>query len=588
MSRNIFWMVEMDLGSCENVYGQLPCTADGDPGFECYNTYQTCQDRENYVATTKTITLTSNTMRSAGIVGYPCLSDFPTISPTQIKRGSGLAIFSSVRIPAMDFPVSDINLDPYINNRSENADGTFWGRLKARYPYYQKKPLRLKYGYLDDLGAITWTSERSYQIEKIDGPNADGQVQIEARDILAALDDDAIQLPEPSFATLTFDVDPLDTKLSVTVDDIATAFPAPGRVRINEELIDYASIDIPANELTNCTRGVGGTTADEHEADDSVQLAKVYDNDNVVDILFEMLTTAGIPKSLIPYDEGQDVPTGTPDEWDIEKANYLAGHLIDNTLSEPAPLIKHMRTLLEQTHINLWYEERLGKVRLSATNTRLAELTARPLNENANLIADSVGVTEDRKGIITQSWIYFDKNNVLEGGDPKDYNSLFIDINTELEDPNAWGEKRIVTTLADWLDNAGNIAITTNSRRLQENVNPRYQIKFALDAKDSDLYTGEFVTLETYKFQDKDGSPLRLSSQISSAKETIPGTRIEFTAEVVNYDALEDPNRRYGYIVNVANEGVDYNDADEISQGQWGWIAAADGFIDGNNPYRIQ
>ena len=47
-------VLELDLDRCANTYGVLPCTASGGPGEECYNTWQSCQDKPNYVKTTFT------------------------------------------------------------------------------------------------------------------------------------------------------------------------------------------------------------------------------------------------------------------------------------------------------------------------------------------------------------------------------------------------------------------------------------------------------------------------------------------------------------------------------------------------------
>jgi len=57
---------------------------------------------------------------------------------------------------------------------------------------------------------------------------------------------------------------------TITVTNI-TGFPTSGTISINGELIDYTGIS--GSDLTGCTRGVRGTSADSHTSGDTIRLA---------------------------------------------------------------------------------------------------------------------------------------------------------------------------------------------------------------------------------------------------------------------------------------------------------------------------
>ena len=74
--------------------------------------------------------------------------------------------------------------------------------------------------------------------------------------------------------TLGADVAIVDTDITLTS---STGFPDSGRIKINDEIITYASIS--GNTLTGCTRGVNDTTAAAHTSGDAVNCATIIVSD---------------------------------------------------------------------------------------------------------------------------------------------------------------------------------------------------------------------------------------------------------------------------------------------------------------------
>lgn len=74
--------------------------------------------------------------------------------------------------------------------------------------------------------------------------------------------------------TLGANVAIVDTDITLTS---STGFPDSGRIKINDEIITYASIS--GNTLTGCTRGVNDTTAAAHTSGDAVNCATILVTD---------------------------------------------------------------------------------------------------------------------------------------------------------------------------------------------------------------------------------------------------------------------------------------------------------------------
>jgi hypothetical protein len=516
--------------------------------------------------------------------GYPCLTKPPKLTSAQIKRGEGLSSIGAVTITARDFVDADRpphGLDPYWETRSPVTGGTFFPRLKARYPYLQRSAVFIAYYTFDAAGAKVIHSFRRYAFDTMQGPDAAGTVIIKARDVLAALSGEDSVTPLVDNSELTSNINSTATSIP-----ISNAFSPPwpvtnGEFTVGDEAIFYAAFD--GVTATGCIRGLNDTTPVKHDAGDRTQVVTLYANMNVVDVIYDLLVThAGIDPARIPYNNN---PLD-PDEWDIEKEKYLSGHTINHGIPQPKKVYVLLKGLLSQCYLHMWYEPTTALVRLAATNTRVAELEATPVTEERDILAGTLKIKEVREGMVTQAWTYFDKYSYTLSDEPQNFGSVFVTVNTELEDPNAWGQKTIRPLLADWLRGGGNIAITTNNRTLNENNAPRYEVTFQVDGS-STLLLGEFITLSLFQVQDPAGVPITVSCQIVKHTELIPTARIEITATILRIIDLDAAPLRFGNIVNTFNETVEYSDATQLAKDSWAWVSTPGGFANGDAPYVI-
>ena len=582
---DIICTTRLEVNRCSLTYGQAPCTASQGPGFECYNTFSTCQDTANYDPLKQFIDLQSQdmaprTIDATGAVrdGIPIVTGYPRYTSTEIKRGEGVAVRGGVQVQCVDFagPVHSKPdfLDPYYMNRDSAPEGTFWGRFKALFPYISRSPLFIICE--KDIEGYTPTVQE-YRVESIQGPDAAGKVVIKGRDVLTAIDNDAAQTPLADTAELTAAINPSTTTISITGYNPA-AWPAPGVFLCEEEAIYYATFDSGTGAFGGVIRGYGNTNNVSHSAGEECTPARYFENMHVCDVLYEMLTVdCGISASYIPYTDGVD-PNA---QWDAERSAWLGGYTINRLVTRPTGIAQLLDDLCEQTHINLFYIPELAEIWISATNTGVAGLTAIPISEAQHMLAGTVKMVEKEKRMISQAWAYYNPITQTELSEPSDYGDVDIQINTELESDNAWGNKRLTAFLGSWLYAAGNIAVVTNQRLISERSLPQYEITFQTDYA-TFLNVGTFINLRTDYFQGPSGQPLEWTWQIIKARDVIPTARREYTAASVR-PVIE--NIRFGNIVNVANEGVEYGAASAGDRDLWGWIAAFDGFNNGDEPY---
>lgn len=583
----IYYEVLLQVNVCGLTYGQAPCTATGGPGFECYNCFATCQDKPNYLETPQTISLGMNSTIQPIFDGgvrnaYQCLVGYPKYTPTLLKRGEGVAIRGGVDITAQDFVMLETAqggmVDHHQSTRDNPMAGTFWGKFKARFPYYALSKVSIHYWEVSadgSDGALVDVLE--YRLETIQGPDKSGNVVLKCRDVLTAIDKESAQIPEADGAALTASINPTATTIAINGYNAAN-WPAGGGVFVvEEEAVSYAARS--GDNLTGCVRGVYGTDNSSHDADERAIISIVWDTVNVVDIIYDLLVNyAGIDPSYIAYNDNP----GDPDEWDDEKAQHLAGYNITHVIYTPTSVSDALNAICEQAYINLWYEPKTAKIRISATNTGLASQTALPVSDTNNMIDGPVKLIERQKKMVSQSWYYYDKVSALADDSFFNYGEVDISVNTELESINAWGHKRVALLVGSWLYQGDNIAIITNSRIIDERSRPQYELTFQLDYKDSAIRTGQFINLRTDFIQGPDGNPVNLTWQVIKSKDVIPAAVIEVTVASIRPPLI---GARFAKIVNVANESVEYGDATAPDRAAWGWIAAVDGFQNGDEPY---
>ena len=85
----------------------------------------------------------------------PCLRSI-SITPAEITAGKGLGLRAACAITMQGLSHSDIRIDPYVSERTyiPITRGTYFGKLKARNPFYNGRIMRVYSGYLEQDGSF--------------------------------------------------------------------------------------------------------------------------------------------------------------------------------------------------------------------------------------------------------------------------------------------------------------------------------------------------------------------------------------------------------------------------------------------------
>lgn len=239
----------------------------------CRNTFKTCQDKPNYLRGTHTYKLTD---RGAPIPVGETARPYITrvaIAPTEIDPDKGLARRATTTLNCTDEADSDVEMDPYLADRTTAPAGTFWARLLARNHNYVGRTARVKRAFVDQgmWGAVTI---EQYVIDTIKGPN-NGEVVITLKDPIALVasgnsDVAKLKMPTPTSGKLAVALATGDNQLIMNAGDGAQ-YSANGDMRIGDQVIRYAhkhvrqgwnfsDLSIDGWTVTNAT-ATGGTDA---------------------------------------------------------------------------------------------------------------------------------------------------------------------------------------------------------------------------------------------------------------------------------------------------------------------------------------
>jgi hypothetical protein len=606
-------LVEIDYKACSLTYGSSPCTASGASGTECFNSFATCQDQPNYASTTKTFRFSS--VRIDGIQGAGETPTFPTVvslntAPTVLTPSKGLGIRSSVSITLTDHPYTDEGIDSYVANRSytPQEQGSFWGKMITRWPFYENNEVRVKTGYLADDGTYDAANfvTRTYFLDTIKGPSDNGKVTLVAKDILKFADGEKANQPTQSQATLdadlgtgvsTFDITDPNDDIKDAYDDAANVGASQVYIRIDDELMLCTNLTGSAGAYTlTVTRATmpaaysGTVTEEEHSEDASVQHCYFYDGlevDNIVQNLLE--DVAGISSSYLDLSGWQDVI-----DFGLQSYTFTA------LITEPTA-VKELLEEITQHTILIWWDERDQKVKMDSIIRRANDYG--PFDDDSHLIAGSVAVARDDKSRVSQFWLHYGlRSPVLEMDEIKNFSVVKVSADLDAELSLEYGQSRIKKVFSRWLslDNKA-VASEISNRYVNDYRDTKHIISATLDPKDDDAWTGDKVSLTTRQVQDRFGAPVERNYRCLKVTEKLnknmPSYEYVFQSIGGIYDGSEPSI--YGLITPDLDpdDGVsdfpDYSSASVELKSKYAFIAETDrgdsnpGFSPNERPYVI-
>lgn len=580
-TRSTLQLVEIDIDVCGLSYGVAPCPAvlGVDSAIKCHETFATCpstRTRAAFVNTDKTLTFSKN--ETTGIYGkivWPALQSVST-NPTEITLGAvddrlgSLGKRERVTVSFRDFRWGDQGTDPYVDERAyDPSQGTFFGKLRARFPYYYGRALRVKNGYVGDNPATMQTLH--YIITEWQGPDADGNVTITAQDPLKLADEDLSQCPKPSNGRLEADISDTDTSITLIPATVGAEYATSGRAAIGSEIVSFTR---SGDVVTLTGRGLDGTEAASHSADDTFQQAYRVDGVRPYAVVQELLTQfADVDPAFIPYAD-----------WVDELDTWLGSTLLTRTIPKPVGVAKLLGEIA-QLGIIFWWDKVSQTIKLKANRPVGLTETITPINDESNILEKTISSEDLHDHRLSQVWFY---HGVLDYSksttDSENYRSLYVAADLQAESANEYDQTRVKEIFQPWLGNEGlrSVASAVAQRLKNRYRDTPQRISFHADIKDRDaLAVAELIEAQTRVVQDATGASSPTQMQVTRTKEIDPGHIVEVTAETYQYRG------RYGFI--TENTRPDYA-ASSVAQKAKGTYIVDETtleFGDGTGPYVI-
>ena len=484
----------------------------------------------------------------ASVDAIPSLISY-SLAPTKLDVGKSLGQRASITLSFRDHPHNDSGVDKYFATRSYTplARGTFWGKLRARNPYYQGRVIRVRSGYITSPWDWNNFEDRVYVIEKIDGPDASGIVKITAKDLLKLVDDKRAQVPTKTSGALVYALTPTDTVSITLTTGTGSQYDSAGYVRVGEEIIRYTSRS--GDVLSALTRGQFGSDVQDHAIGDSVQMCTYYNGENVVDVVTELLSA--IPDAYIDT-------AG----FAVEQDRWFNIYSVTRLISQPTGVTELLNDICAEVLMSIWWDEKASLVRMAAIAPVFENADPTDINDDEHIILGSLSSEDDATQRISQVWYYYDKKNATSD-DEGNYKSVVIAVDAAAESSQQYNESRIKKVKCKWVVSDG-IAKAVSGRILRiYRDNPRV-VKFSMDAKDGAVWTNDVIDLTTIRVQDVDGSAKTERMRITSVKEAQAGTRYEYTAI---------PNPLTGRYAFVAPTGTpDYGSATDEQKRKYAFV----------------
>lgn len=562
-------IVRLEQPRCALSHAQLPCQASGVP---CYNTFSTCQDRENYTAGPTLdlyFGLPGQSPPADELQILPFLARWPTTTAARVnlsgsdRRVNPLGIRASADIRFLDSGHDDQLVDPYRDQRGGDPErtGSFWGKWFARNTFGR---LKMRVSIFEGFAGepLSQMTHRLYFADEFDFTGEE-IVTLKCRDLFAQAAESTAPVVSPG--ELAEDLSETATTLRLaqaTLED----YPASGTLRINEECLTYSGISLAPDgflDVTITARGTDGTEVEEHEAEDQVQECFRLDNLTPDEALSALYAFTPVPAIYLPSDD-----------WRAEAGEFLSSYRLNGLVTEPEPVDRLLGRVLEMVQGIHWWDEQSQTAPFQAIKPLIDVPTL--LTEGENILAGSISVRDYPDRRVSRVYVYYGLRNATEDWDePENYRRVQAELDLSLEDDNAFGAPATRRLFAPFIDSTA-VAFETASRILRRYREGARELTFAVSERDgNDLPVGRIVRVRWFRVQNTEGLPDTRLWIITSRKADRARRRVIYTAE----DAT-----LAGVIVRIAENSVGDYVGDGSDPFGVAWISDNDGFLPNGDP----
>jgi hypothetical protein len=497
--------------------------------IKCFNTMATCQDRQHF-------TNVPVTLRFAVPTNYlppdiPCIPSIDNIEfdPAVISLGEDLGQRATLTVSFDDHRHSDsgAGFDKYLSERPYDpyAQGTFWGKFRARQTFLRGRNLRWINGTLGD--ALADMETRHYIIDSFSGPDNNGKFQIIAKDLLKLADGDRAMAPRVSNGYLNSALAAGTSSFAIVPVGVGAEYPAGGYIAIGgSEICSFSR----SGDTFSLGRGQLGTTAQDHSAQDRVQLVITYSALSPDVIINDLLQNyAGVGAQFIPLAT-----------WSAEITTYL-NRLYTAVIPQPTSVNTLISELIEQAGLSMWWDDRAQTINMLVLRGLI--YTTYLFSED-NVIGDTFEVEEQPDKRLSQVHTYFGQINSLTSlTDKANYRSVSHVINAQAEAN--YGSAAIKEIFSRWIPAFGrSIADRLGNIMVSRFTDPPRHIKASvLRGSVPEILLGRGYQITSKFLQDATGASEPVNMQVTRLQPAADIIQVE--ADEVIYTALpEDLSKR--------------------------------------------
>ncbi len=492
------------------------------------------------------------------ITVFPMITSISTVgSKINISGGNRnfepLGHRATVDIEMTDGLSSDILLDEYIVDRTYDplTRSTFWLKFWNRQKFGKLGALLVIFeGYVGD--ALADMDTRTYLLERIDFPG-NGKARLYCRDVLTRSEINKAQAPVASPGILFTDIDEVVTSITLT-SMIEDDYPASGTLRIGKEVMTYSSFLDNGDgtfTFTLILRGTDGSTAEEHDLDDSVQLCLRYAPQRIDAVLRDLLGEY----AQIEYQYMDLVG------WESEITSFLSAYTLTTLITEPIEVKRLIGEIMEQCSFYMWWDERDQIIKLAAIRGLVVEPPT--LGDDKHFLADSISIQEQTDERISQVWFYFNQADPTKKlNERTNYRNVFVNANLEAESQTKYRQRQIREIFSRWIP-AEAQALQTASRLINRYEDVPVEISFSLDSKDRTFWVSDTFFIDHHKFVDARG--LKETKRIF----VVTAAQENHLSGFVKYTARDTTLSGFIFVIVDNSEGDYVGDGSDQFNGAW-------------------
>ena len=479
----------------------------GEADGSCYGFPHGCSSSDSYSATDKFIFDFPNTQLQTNRIFYNGYDSWSHNSAV-VDPGQSIGKRASGNLTLKDSIDTDVYV-PYPDRRSNK--GTLFNKWQARHPNFSGRPIEILTGFnplnFDEGNFIN----RQYVIDTYSLNN--GIMNFSYKDPLILTEDKKAKAPLSSLGVLTAAV--INSSTTITYGSApALDYGASGTVfvRIDSEVIQCTVLSNFV--LTIVTRAFGGTDIKDHSVNSTVQSCLVYNNQNVVEIIIDLLTNY----------------TEISDEFFDDYTAIIAATLsitLTATISKPESVVTLINELIKNGDLNMYYSETEHLIKIKAVADESAGLIN--INEDDQVSRNSIRVDENIKNQFTRYTVGWDVNDITKTKEDEYFSIIYQSINLTQELPKNKGEINELKTFYNrWLTGSNDDVIigTSIAQRLidRSNLTPEIftidlDVSSVFNTQGSRLDLGTIFNLSTSRRVNADGSNKAANYQVLSMKD---------------------------------------------------------------------